>query len=378
MIRLKDLLFESVARRDALGTNAKAVWDMYQTETDEQKIADKLGINLTTVQKIIKICLMKSIDDKTINQISDEMKLSKHVIQDILTNAMPGWEREKDLNFNNDAEDIYNLHKQGKSPEQIVNLINQNRKPYLQIKLDKVNLVLKIVDIATKQMETDGVLNIREIGRQTNNDVDNVTILRLIKRLGIGKIRYQHKFTPEQDAFILYNYLQRIGPAETARLFNEKFSNELNKLNIDYSSIRRRLIKTILKSNSESEISEYTLKLLRDYKDEYFPMVDINNADAKELLTHYTAPPKIGGKDKLARDGGKTPSNRPIAGAKGNLYVFDPDTPHQTFTTGTSPDSYQLRKNLGAPPDSGGALQGLVENTKQFKKLNGNTFILNS
>ena len=72
MIRLKDLLFEAlVARKDALKPNAKAVWDMYQTETDEQKIADKLGINLTTVQKIVKICLMKFIDDKTAKQIAE-------------------------------------------------------------------------------------------------------------------------------------------------------------------------------------------------------------------------------------------------------------------------------------------------------------------
>ena len=46
-----------VAIKDALEPNAKAVWDMYDKggELDEQKIADKLGINLTTVEKIIKI-----------------------------------------------------------------------------------------------------------------------------------------------------------------------------------------------------------------------------------------------------------------------------------------------------------------------------------
>ncbi len=33
---------------------------------NEQKIADKLGINLTTVEKIIKICLMKSVENKTV------------------------------------------------------------------------------------------------------------------------------------------------------------------------------------------------------------------------------------------------------------------------------------------------------------------------
>ena len=46
------------------------------------------------------------------------------------------------------------------------------------------------------------------------------------------------------------------------------------------------------------------------------------------------------------------------------------------FNTGTSPVSGQVGD--GAPTNPGGALQGLVENTKQFKKLNGNTFILNS
>ncbi len=312
---------------------------------------------------------MKFVEDKTVNQIADEIKLNKNLIFRILIGAMPDWEREYDAHFNNDAEEIYNLHKQGKSPEEIVNLVNQNRKPHLQVNLNKVNLVLKIVDIATKQMETDGVTNSSEIERQINLDVG--VIIRLIKRLGIGKIRYVHKFTPEQDAFILYNYLQRIGPAETARNFNHKFSTASNKLNIRYSSIIIRLEKTILKSNSESEISEYALNLIRNYKTEYFSTVDINNAYTKELLTHYIAPPIIKGKNRKDRN----PSNRQISGAKGNLDVFDPDT-HQTFTTGTSPVSGQVGD--GAPTNSGGALRGLVENTKQFKKLNGNTFILNS
>ena len=375
MIRLKDLLFEAlvdevkVSKKDALIPNAKAVWDMYQTETDEQKIANELGINVTTVQKIVKICLMKFIDDKTTGQIADEMKLSSGLITHVLDNAIPGWERKVDIHFNDDAEEIYNLHKQEKNPAEIVNLVNQNRKPNLQIKLDKVNLVLKIVDIATKQMENDGVINTSEIARQINKDVDNVTITKLIKRLDIGKIRYLHKFTPEQDAFILYNYLQRIGATETARLFNKRFSTESNKLNMGDSAIQRRLKETILKLNPESKTPEYALKLIRDYKDEYFPTVDINNADTIELLTRYIAPEYVRRKDPLARDGGKVNPTRPIANKRGN-------SKKQIFPTGTSPASGQVGD--GAPTNPGGALQGLVENTKQFKKLNGNTFILNS
>ena len=47
-----------VSIEDALAPNAKAVWDMYDKgeELDEQKIADKLGINVDTVKKIIDIC----------------------------------------------------------------------------------------------------------------------------------------------------------------------------------------------------------------------------------------------------------------------------------------------------------------------------------
>lgn len=379
MIRLKDLLFEivvdevEVSKKDGLVSNAKAVWDMYDKNPNEEEIAEKLGINLPTVQKIVKICLMKFADDKiTTQKIADEMKLSSMSINRILNNAIPDWEREIDIHFTKDADEIYNLHKQGKSPEEIVNLINQNREPHLQIKLDKVNLVLKIVDIATKQMENDGVINTREIGRQTN--VGDTTIAKLVKRLGIGEIRYQHKFTPEQDAFILSKYLERKGGTEISRQFNEKFSTESNKLNITGTSIRFRLKRIILKSNSESEISEYALKLIRDYKDEYFPTVDINNAYTKELLTHYTAPERIKGKDPLARKGGKVNPTRPISNKPGNL---EPDI-KQTFTTGTSPGSGQLGKKLGAPLNTQGASNALEENTKQFKKINGNTFTLNS
>ena len=55
---------EGVFKQDSIKGNAKAVWNMYQTEKDEQKIANKLGINLTPVQQIIKICLMKFVENK--------------------------------------------------------------------------------------------------------------------------------------------------------------------------------------------------------------------------------------------------------------------------------------------------------------------------
>ena len=143
----------------------------------------------------------------------------------------------------------------------------------------------------------------------------------------------------------------------TARKFNQKFSTESNILNIIQSTVRVRLIKTILKSNSESEISEYALKLIRDYKDEYFPTVDINNADTIELLTRYIAPEDVRRKDPLARKQGKVDPTRQISGEPGNL---EPDI-KQTFTTGTSPVSYPLSKKLGAPLNTQGASNALEE-----------------
>jgi hypothetical protein len=305
---------EMTSKEDALEPNAKAVWDMYQTENNLQKIADTLGINLTAVEKIIEICEKKFLENKTIKQIADEMNFNKDTIHAILNKAIPDWERYFDANFTKDAEEIYNLHKEGKSPEEIVKLINQNRKSYLQIKLDKVNLVLKIVDIATKQMENDGITNSLEIERQINGAKNDMAIVRLIKKLGIGKIRYTHKFTPEQDAFILSNYLQRICQSESARQFNTKFSTYSNKLNIDPSPIRRHLIKTILKSKSESEISEYALNLIRDYKTEYFSTVNIEDPKTKELLKNYTPPEKIKGKDKTG-----TGTNRDMSAHLGTV-----------------------------------------------------------
>jgi len=149
-------------KQDALERNAKDVWDMYQTENNQQTIADKLEINVETVKKIIDICEKKFVENKTVKQITDETNFNKNMIHRILNKAIPDWERNK--LFFGDALEIYNLHKQGKSTAEIVNSINQQKRElHLQIKEEKVNLVLTIVDIATKQMENDGVTNSNEI-----------------------------------------------------------------------------------------------------------------------------------------------------------------------------------------------------------------------
>ena len=343
---------------EPLVPNAKDVWDMYRDmydkgeELDEQKIADKLGINVDTVKKIIDICEKKFLENKKIKQISDETKIATALIYDILNNAIPDWERKYDT-FS-DALDIYNLHKEGKSPEEIVNLINQKREPYLQIKLDKVNLVLNIVDIATKQMDVAGVVNTHEIERQINGVVTDSTITKIIRSLGIGEIRYRHTFTEEQHAFILFNYLQGIGPTASAGKFNEKFSNKSKQLNIYGSSILYILRNTILKPKGESGISQYVLDLLAKYETEYpsFQSVDINKDDTKDLLTHYRPPETVRGRDPLARKGGKVDPTRQMSGQTGNL---EPDI-HQTINTGESPASGQLGPKYGAPINPQGAL----------------------
>ena len=342
---------------EPLVPNAKAVWDMYDKgeELDEQKIADKLGINVDTVKKIIDICEKKFLENKTIKQISDETKIATALIYDILNNAIPDWERKYDT-FS-DALDIYNLHKEGKRPEEIVKSINQNREPYLQIKLDKVNLVLNIVDIATKQMEdpsNHGKLNISDIEKQINGVVTDSTITKIIRSLGIGEIRYRHTFTEEQHAFILFNYLQGIGPTASAGKFNEKFSNKSKQLNIYGSSILYILRNTILKPKGESDISQYVLDLLDKYETEYpsFQSVDINNDGTKDLLTHYRPPQTVRGRDPLARKGSKVDPTRQMSGQTGNL---EPDI-HQTINTGESPASGQLGKKSGAPINPQGAL----------------------
>jgi len=310
-----------VANDNALEPNAEAVWKMYDKggELDNEKIAANLGINVDTVKKIIAICEKKFLENKTVIQIANEMKLTDNTINVVLNNAIPDWERAQDRHFTKDAEEIYNLYKSGiKEPEKIVNLINQNRKQYLQIKEEKVNLVLKIVDIATKQMENDGVTNTREIERQINHTITRYTINKLIKNLDIGKIRYMHKFTEKQDAFILFNYLQGIGPSEIARKFNTEFNTEFstdsNKLNIGDGAIYARIKNTILKSDSESKISEYALELLGMYKDIYFQAVNIEDPKTKELLKNYTPPETIKGKDKTG-----TGTNRDMSAHLGTV-----------------------------------------------------------
>jgi len=298
-----------IRQEDALEPNAKAVWDMYDKggELNQQTIAKTLEIKVETVEKIIQICEKKFLENKTVKQIAAELKLSRITIYKVLNNAFGSdLEQDKDLNFIKDAEEIYNLYKSGiKEPEKIVNLINQNRIPHLQIKSDKVNLVLKIVDIATKQMENKGVTNTREIERQISGAKNDVAIAILIKKLNLGTIKYKHEFTEEQDAFILFNYLQGIGPSVSARSFNDKY-----KLNIRHSAIRTRLINSILKSNSESKISEYALKLLTKLK------VNIEKLDAetKNLLTHYKSPETVGGRDRTG-----TGTNRDMSAHLGTV-----------------------------------------------------------
>jgi len=200
-------------------------------------------------------------------------------------------------------------------------------------------------------MKNDGVTNSNEIKRKINRAIDNHAIIDLIKKLGIGKIRNYHKFTLKQDAFILFNYLQGLNLTETARKFNTEFSTESKNLNVHISTIRRNLI-NILKSDSESEISEYALNLIRDYKTEYFSTVNIEHPETKKLLKNYIPSKTVGSKDRLARRGGNVDPTRQMSGAKGNL---ERDT-HQTITTGQIPASGQLGKKYGAPINTQGAL----------------------
>lgn len=356
---------EMVSRKDALVPNAKAVWDMYQIESNEQKIADKLKINLSTVQKIIQICLKNTVEKKNSQTIARELGITQSLVQNILNNTI-GSERKRDTDphFIDDAVKIYNLHKLGKNPEEIVNLVNKEKKEHLaKINLDKVNLVLKIVDIAKEQMGDVGEVNILQIYKEISEKISRTTIFNLIKKLNLGKPRYQHEYTEEQDAFILYLYLQENGPTEIARQFNAKFTDsEGNALNILSQSIWKRLVNVILKRKGESEISEYVLKLLnkKEYN-EYFSTVNINNSETKEKLTHYKPPETIKGRDPLARKGGKVDSTRQIAGQFGNL---EPGI-HQTFTTGETPASGQLGKKSGAPINPQGAIRSISEYLKR-------------
>ena len=347
-----------VSIEDALVPNAKAVWDAWASEKNTQTIADKLGINVDTVKKIIQICLMNTDEKKNSDTIANEFKLATSAVQNVLNNAL-GSERprEIDTHFINDAVKIYNLHKSGKHPEEIVVLVNNEKKEYFEkINLDKVNLILKIVDITKKQMDVDGVVNAENISKQIDNKIDKTIMYRLIRKLNLGEIKYTHKFTEEQDAFILYLYLQRNGTTEIAKQFNAKFKTNPkgNTLNIDASSISKRLKKYILnpKGKGETDISKEVLDLLDKYEDTYFKEVNIEDLYTKELLTHYTPPETVRGIDPLARKGGKVDPTRQMSGQTGNL---EPDI-HQTINTGEIPASGQLGPKYGAPINPQGAL----------------------
>lgn len=345
---------EMVSRQNALTTNAKAVWDTYQTGKNEQTIADELKINVETVKKIITICLMKATDDEiTSHLISDKLGINEQTVFNVLKNAIGSdFKRQKDKHFVNDAVKIYDYHKNEKTPDEIVNLVNKEKKEYYEkIDLNKVNTVLKIVDMAKKQMTEKGEVNIQEIYREIVYKISGPTIAELIKKLNLGKPRYSHVYTVEQDAFILYNYLQRTPIIKISELFNKEFSTESNQLDIKNDSISKH-IKTILKPKGESDISDYVVKLLTMYKDTYFQAVDINDPKTEYLLTHYTPPETVRGRDPLARKGGNVDSTRNISGYYGNL---EPGI-HQTFYKGEIPDSGQLGKKSGAPINPQGAL----------------------
>ena len=309
-----------VSKKDALAPNAKAVWDAWTSEKNTQTIADKLKINHLTVQKIIRICLMNTDEKKNSDTIANKFGLAKWTVHDVLNKALGSKRpREIDTHFINDAVKIYNLHKSGKHPEEIVVLVNNEKKEYFEkINLDKVNLILKVVDITKKQMDVVGAVNVdevyREVYREIDKKIDRTSMYRLIKKLNLGKIRYTHKFTEEQDAFILYCYLQRNGTTEIAKQFNAKFSTKSNKLIVSISSIYGRIINNILKPKGESEISKYVLDLLDKYKTEYFPAVNIEDPYTKELLTHYTPPKTVGGRDTTG-----TGTNRDMSAHIGTL-----------------------------------------------------------
>ena len=349
-----------VANANALIPNAEAVWDKWTSlpdaQKDAEKIAEELEINVETVEKIIYICLMHTDEKKSADEIAKELVMTYTTIQSILRNALgPSWIRDNDSHIIDNAVKIYNLHKLTKNPEEIKNSINSDKNNrFEEMTVDKVNLVLKIVNIATKQMENDGHINALEIERQIDKKISHTTVINLIKKLDIGKIKYRHKFTEKQDAFILFNYLQGIGPSEIARKFNTEFSTDSKNLNIEPTPILNRIRNGILNlksdSDSESEISEYALELLTKLK------VNIEKLDAetKNLLKNYTPAKTVGGRDRLARRGGNVDPTRQMSGKKGNLNL-EPDI-HQTITTGQIPASGQLGKKYGAPINTQGAL----------------------
>jgi len=336
--------------------NAEAVWAAYSSGSNEQEIAKDRGINLTTVQKIIQICLMKATDDEiTPKQIGAELKMRPITIQFILSKALgPSWIRGNDSHIIDNAVKIYDLHNKEKSPEEIKNSINKDKPKHLEeITVDKVNLVLKIIDIAKIQTDSAGMVNANKIHKEIDGKISYPTVVKLIKTLDLAKIRYTHSFTQEQDAFILFNYLQGINQSKTAEKFNLNFSTESNILNMFPGTIRARLIRMLNhKDKGESEISKKVLELLGIYKDKYFSTVNIERPETKKLLTHYTPAKTVGGRDRLARRGGNVDPTRHMSGERGNL---ERDT-HQTITTGQIPASGQLGKKYGAPINTQGAL----------------------
>ena len=116
-----------VSIEDALAPNAKAVWDMFKKGSNEETIAAKLKINVETVKKIITICLMKATDDKiTSQQIATELDIKQRTVFNVLTKTLASdFERQHDKHFVNDAVKIYDYHTIGKTPEEIVNLVNK-------------------------------------------------------------------------------------------------------------------------------------------------------------------------------------------------------------------------------------------------------------
>jgi hypothetical protein len=348
-----------VATKNALIPNAKAVWAAYTSGSNEEKIAKDLKINVETVEKIIYICLMKATDNKiTPKQIGAELKMRPITIQFILSKALgPSWIRGNDSHIIDNAVKIYDLHNKEKSPEEIKNSINKDKPKHLEeITVDKVNLVLKIIDIAKIQTDSAGMVNANKIHKEIDGKISYPTVVKLIKTLDLAEIRYTHKFTQEQDAFILFNYLQGINQSKTAEKFNLNFSTESNILNMFPGTIRARLIRMLNhKDKGESEISKKVLELLGGiYKDKYFSTVNIEKLDdkTKNLLTHYTPAKTVGSRDRLARRGGQVDPTRQISGQTGNL---DRNI-HQTITTGQIPASGQLGKKYGAPINTQGAL----------------------
>jgi len=356
------ILDEGVSTEDALTSNAEAVWDMYKKENNLQKIAEKLKISVEPVKKIIQICLLSTVDEKSAVTINKELgnKISVKTIRKVLFNALGSdYKRDKDYHLLNYVVKIYNLHKEGKSPKEIADILSREKEKenYESVTVDKVNLVLKIIAIAEKQKKDDtsgnNTVDIADITRQIHNQISRQTVFKIITKLNLGEPRYVHKFTEEQDAFILSNYLNKIGPTDSTRLFNLKFETGTRgiPLNIGNSTIISRLKRLINSNKGETGISQKILDLLKKYKNEYFPTVDINNPETKDRLTNYISPERISGRDSLARKGGKVDPTRNMLG-QGNL---EPGI-HQTFTTGEMPVSGQLGKRFGAPTNLQGAL----------------------